>query len=181
MILAPSVCVFLGWLEARSAMAKIRRPAVFESILQAYPFLSWLQSPKLYASAARLVCVAELALAGTLLLPVPAIRLAGCCGMFVFLLLASAAIYGRYRNGEKQFACGCSGNLDEQATASSMMLRNALLLFATLYGAAGYVGPASSADYGIGLALLLAFDLSQAAAIQEGRVRSWKALGSDLT
>jgi len=177
MILAPSVCVFLGWLQARSALAKIRRPAIFQSILQAYPSGSRLRE----LGAAKLVPVTELALAGALLLPVPAVRLAGCCGMLLFLVLASAAIYGRYRRGEERFACGCSGNLEEQTAASSMLGRNGLLLLATFYAAVGYARTSSAVDYGIGMALLLAFELAQTALVQEGRVRSWKAFGSDLT
>jgi hypothetical protein len=176
-ILAPSACVFLGWLQARSAVAKLRRPGVFQSILQRYPFGARLQR----LGGAKLVPAAELAMAGALLLPVPQIRLLGCCAMLAFLALASAAIYGRYRRGEQQFACGCSGNLEEQTYVSGMLIGNGLLLLVTAYGLAGYAQTASPADYGIGLALLLAFDLFHTALTEEGRVRSWMGFGSDLT
>jgi hypothetical protein len=177
MTLAPSAYAFLAALLVRSAWAKIRRPEVFQTILEAYPFGSRLR----VLHAARLAPAVELVLAGALALPVPAARLFGGCGTIAFIIFASAAIYVRYLRGEKRFACGCSGNLEEQTDASGMLIRNGLLLLVTAYALAGYARASSPVDYGLGLALLLAFDLSHTALQWEGRVRNWKGLGSDPT
>jgi hypothetical protein len=176
-MLAFSVCVFLAALHARSAIAKIRQPRVFQTILNNYPLGSQLQR----RGMSSLIPSLELLLAGALLIPAAPVRLAGCLGVLAFIASASAAIYVRRRRGEERFACGCAGNLEEQSDAGDMLLRNALLLAAACYAAAAGRGGGSAVDYALGAALLLAFDLAQAAMIQEGRVRNWKAAGSFRT
>jgi len=172
-----SLCVFLGLLQVRAAWAKFRRPAVFQSILRRYPLGSWLGA----AGAAKLVPAAELILACALLAPVRLARLWGCWGMLAFLVAASAAIYRRYRKGEERFACGCSGNLEEETPVWGMLVRNTALLCVSAVALLASSGHTAPVDYAVGLAFLLAHDLLETALIQEGRVRSWKGLGSDLT
>jgi len=61
--------------------------------------------------------------------------------------------------------------------ASGMLLRNGVLLLAISYSLFGLGCPGSILEYGMGLALLLAFDLFQATLVAEGRVRQWKTSG----
>ena len=148
---------------------------VFARILEKYP-----RGTRL-AGAGWVIPAAETVLAGALLAPWAATHIWGCWGMTAFLMAASGAIYGRYRRGEEQFACGCSGNLEEESRAAGMLVRNALLLAATVFATVGWRVAIKPAHYAIGLALLLAFDLMEAARTQEGRIHSWKDSGSRLT
>ena len=167
------IVVFLGLMQLRSAMAKLRRPVVFWSILQRYPGGSWITSLR----RAMAVPALEMAFAAALLLPFSWTRLPACYGLLTFVAFASAAIYRRYHRGEDRFACGCSANLEEEMRASGMLLRNGVLLLAISYSLFGLGCPGSILEYGMGLALLLAFDLFQATLVAEGRVRQWKTSG----
>jgi hypothetical protein len=173
MTLSSSTFAFVGFLQLRSAMAKIRQQDLFWSIVKRYPGAAWVRNSKL----ALLVPAAELALGTGLLLPFSRTQLVACLGVAIFLVLASVAIYLRYRRGEKIFPCGCSSNLAEELPASSMLLKNTLLLLITCYAMRSHWTPVSPADYGLGAALLLAFDLLDTALVQEGRIRIWKSVG----
>ena len=107
MTLVGSVYIFLGLLLLRSAVAKLRKPAVYWSILQRYPGGVWFRTARL----ARLLPALELALAGALLLPLRLSRIPAGDRTLGFFILASAGILARFRRGEEEFACGCSGNL----------------------------------------------------------------------
>lgn len=169
MSLSDSVAIFLGLLLARSALTKLRQPLAFWSILQRYPAGAWFRTAKV----AGLVPALELMLAVALLAPFQTSRLLAAYGMLAFIVLASAGIYARYRRGEERFVCGCSGNLEEETTVPTMMLRNAVLLVAVVYALSARWPPVAPLDYAMGLALLFAFDLFQAALIQNERIRKW--------
>jgi hypothetical protein len=173
MILATPVRLFLGFMLLYGAWSKLRKPTIFWSVLQRYPVAGWFRS----AGAAKVVPVVEMILAGALLLPFPLTCALGCYGTLAFILVASAAIHRRYRRGETWFACGCSSNLEEEMPASSLLLRNGVLILAVAYAIVAPWHAGTLADYGMGLALLLAFELFQRALVQEGRVRMWKASG----
>jgi hypothetical protein len=177
MIHSASVCVFLGLLQMRLGWAKFRRPEVFQSILRRYPLASWLG----VAGMAKLITAAEMMLACALLAPVRLARLCGCWGLLVFLVAASVAIYSRYRKGEERFACGCSGNLEDETQVWGMLVRNTALLCVTTIALLISSGQIAPMNYAIGLSFLLAYDLFETALIQEGRARSWTEYGSDRT
>jgi Methylamine utilisation protein MauE len=172
MTMAVSVFIFLGLLFLRSALAKLRKPAVFWAILQRYPCGAWFRTVR----RATLLPALELVLAGALLLPLRLPRIATGYAATAFIILASAGIYGRYRRGEKRFACGCSGNLEEETAVSSMLVRNGALLLSACYAISAKWRSASPIDYAMGLALLFAFDLFRTALIQNERIRNWKTL-----
>jgi Methylamine utilisation protein MauE len=173
MTLSSSIFAFVGFLQLRSAIAKIRQPAVFWAILQRYPGIVWVRNSKL----ALLVPATEAVLGTGLLLPFFWTRLPAGFGVALFLILASAAIYWRYHRGEKRFACGCSTDLAEELPASAMLLKNALLFLVTSYAMWAHWKPVSAGDYGLGAALLLAFNLLDTALAQEGRIHNWKSVG----
>jgi hypothetical protein len=173
MTLSSSIFAFVGFLQLRSAIAKIRKPDLFWAILQRYPGTVWVRNSKL----ALLVPAAEGALGLGLLLPFSWTRLPAGIGVAVFLVLASAAVYWRYYHGEKMFACGCSTDLAEELPASAMLLKNALLFSMTFFAMWPRWTPVSSPDYAVGAALLLAFDVLSAALVQEGRISNWKRVG----
>lgn len=173
MNIAPVLCAFLGFLLLRSAAAKLRNPAAFQSILERYPGavrLRWLRP-------ARLAPWFEFLLAAGLLLPLSVTRAPSAWGTLFFLLLASAAIFERYRRGEERFACGCSAEMETEMPALGILARNGMLLLASAAALAGPLSAVSLSHYGLGLALLLALDLVEAALAQEGRIRAWKARG----
>jgi hypothetical protein len=67
--------------------------------------------------------------------------------------------------------------LAEELPASAMLLKNALLFLVTSYAMWAHWKPVSAGDYGLGAALLLAFDLLDTALVQEGRIHNWKSVG----
>ena len=173
MTLANCLFVFFGLLLLRSAVAKLREPATFWSILRRYPGAGLLRS----ASAARLVPALELTLAMALLSPFPLTRGPACWVTMGFISLASVGIYRRYRAGEARFACGCSGRLEQEMPAPGMLLRNGALLIAALYAVWEPQPFASPIEYAMGFAMALAFDVIETVAIQRARIREWKVPG----
>jgi Methylamine utilisation protein MauE len=170
MTVAVSVLIFLGLLFLRSAFAKLRKPSAFLAILQRYPGGPWFRT----ARRATLLPALELVLAGALLLPSRFSRLGGGYGTIALIILASAGIYGRYRRGEKRFVCGCSSNLQEETTVTSMLVRNGVLLLAACYGISAKWPSPSPIYYAMALGLLFAFDLFRTSLIQNERIRNWK-------
>lgn len=172
MTLSSAIYVFLGMTQLRSAVAKIRHSSSFRNILRSYPGLV-----RYSTRLAMLVPTAEISLAIGFLFPSAWTHLGCGYGMVLFLIIASVAIVFRYRRGEKMFACGCSSNLAEELPVDSMLLKNAVFLGSASYAIWRSNPRISLFDYALGAALLLAFDLFNAALVQEGRVRSWQAVG----
>lgn len=178
MRLGPLVCSFLGILFLTSAWSKLLDPHAFLRISRDFPRPPWL-SPLFLA---RAVPILELILAAGLLgWPLWSLLLPSL-GASLFLLSVSAAIAVRFARGEREFACGCAGDLSRSHSAVSILVRNAclLLLVASQIWYEGGGVPAGSSVlpvYLTGGGVTLAWYLAGAARLAWETAGKWKAIG----
>jgi uncharacterized membrane protein YphA (DoxX/SURF4 family) len=119
----------LATMFASAAWHKLRDPAAFRAVLEAYRIV-----PRALLAAAPAVAVFEVALAAALLTP-PG-RAAGAFGSAAVLALYGAAIAFNLAAGRRHIDCGCGAPGTHQPLSEWLLGRNALLALAALATAA---------------------------------------------
>ncbi len=122
--------VFLALVLLHAAQHKLRDPAGFAASIADYRIL-----PRRFAvTVGALLSALELTIGVALLAPATAPRAAGAAT--ALLLLYSGAILINLLRGRRHLDCGCSGPSRRRAIGEGLLVRNALLVFASAVCAA---------------------------------------------